>query len=100
MITIIAGDRGFNSYKKFCEALEEIGTDISHVFTMGNTPPNSFGMRWAFDNNLPCKAFPPDMKKFMIAEAEDIIYFKKRKSSPQLLEMAQRGGLEIYEYEF
>ena len=100
MVTIIAGDRGFSDYQKFCDVLEDFGTDITFVFTMGRSAPNTFGMKWAFHNNLPCREFPQDGKKRMIAEAEDLIYFKKKKTQPNLVKLSRAGGLEVYEHEF
>jgi len=101
MITIIAGDRGFGDYQKFCDVLAGFGTDITYVFVMdAGRAPNSFGTRWAFENNIPCRNFPTDMKKRMIAEAEDLIYFKKKKTKPNLVKLSRDGGLEVYEHEF
>ena len=100
MVTIITGDRGFADYDKFCDFLAEIGTDITYVYIMGSQGANRLGARWAFENDIPIKEFPKTIRKFMIEQAEDIIYFKRKRSDPELLQLARKGGLEIYEYEF
>lgn len=101
MVTIIAGDRGFKDYKKFCGFLEEIGTDVSYVYTSGETGANKMGSRWAFEHSIPHSRFPSSMKKFMTSQADDLVYFKKKsKIVPTLVKQARAAGLEIYEYEF
>ena len=100
MATIIAGDRGFSDYAEFCQLVEETGVDISYVFTCGKQAPNSFARRWAREKNIPEQKYPDNLKNMMINEADDLIYFKRRKSYPDLVKQARRGGLEIYEFEF
>ena len=100
MITIIAGDRGFHDYQECCRYIKEIGVDISLVYTTGAHVPNTFGEWWARENNIPHQKFPRKMIPYMVSSAEDIIYFKRKKTEPHMLKLAHEGGLEIYEYEF
>ena len=100
MRTIIAGNRKFRNYKKLCSYIDEIGVDISYVFSSGNQGVNVLGRKWAFEHDIPFKMYGNDEKKVMVRQAEDLIFIHGGGAALNILKLAQKAGLEIYEHEF
>ena len=100
MITIISGDGDFKDYKAFCAVIEEIGTDISHVYVTHERGIARMARTWAFDNDISFSTLQTRKSKFMVEDAEDLIYFKKKRAKPGLVKDARHAGLEVYEHEF
>ena len=65
MKVVIAGSRGVTDYALVCEAVEESGFTITEVVS-GEEPTgvDALGERWAADNGVPVKPFPPEWNRY------------------------------------
>lgn len=64
LITIIAGSRGITDPKLLQTSIEQCGWDINTVVCGLATGPDTLGMLWARQNNIPVEFFPADWKKY------------------------------------
>ena len=96
MPTIITGSRSITDYKVLTDFIEEIGIDITEVFSYGKQGVNVLGKCWAAGHRIPFVKYNPQTKNLMIDRAEDLIFIYDKRTSKDILDAAIAGGLEIY----
>lgn len=109
MKLIIAGSRDWTNYARVCEFLDPICHQVTEVVS-GKCPTGADGMgeRWARENDIPVKGFPPDWKthgkaagpirnRQMAEYADALILFWSGHSpgSKNMLDEALKRGLQV-----
>lgn len=68
MKVIIAGSRDFNDYDLLCRSIQNFTNNslfpITEVVSGTQKGADSLGEKWAEENNIPKKLFPPDWNKY------------------------------------
>ena len=107
MITAVIGSRSFNNYDFLEENLDTF--DITEIVSGGAKGADSLAERYAKENDLPMKIFPPDWEthgkqaafirnKEIIDYAEIVIAFWDGKSTgtKHSIDIANKQGKQVY----
>ena len=117
---IIAGSRGFDDYRKMCQALDEAGIhllrtlDDIEIVSGHAKGADALGEKFAKAFNIPLKVFPADWNRFgkaagpirnekmarYASEADRGILFAfpigKSRGTRNMIATARRYGIEVY----
>lgn len=109
MKVIIAGSRNIVDYDKIVKCIEKANLDITEVICGCCTGVDLFGKKWAIDNHIPIKHFPPDWdkhgKKAGILRNQDmadygealiLVWNGTSRGSKNMLEEARKRKLKVY----
>lgn len=109
LITIIAGSRDITDPKLLRTAVEQCGWNINTVVCGLASGPDTLGMLWARQNNIPVEFFPADWKKYGLsagmyrntqmaeaAEALIALWDGTSKGTANMINIAKRKKLKVY----
>ena len=109
MRTIIAGTRTITDRELVIRAIIESGFNITTVLCGLAEGPDTFGLEWAKENNIPYELYPanwgrfrngagPQRNSLMIWKAEALIAIWDGKSSgtKDVIEKAYKKGIKVY----
>lgn len=109
MKTIIAGSRSIIDESLVYAVIREAGFEITEVVCGCAKGVDTLGMRWARDNEIPVREFPPNFDKFgkaaplrrneqmaWYAEAVIIVWDGVSKGTQHMMEFARREKLKLY----
>jgi antitoxin component of RelBE/YafQ-DinJ toxin-antitoxin module len=98
MRTILSVEKNSASYEEVQKIIAESGVLIHEVISGGSKSDDSFGRRWARENNVPIKLFKPNRNEEMIANAEALIGIWKNAEGEMkdLLSRATKRDIKIF----
>jgi hypothetical protein len=110
---IIAGSRTFNDYNLLIKTLKELNLNITEIVSGTAKGADSLGEKFATENNIPIKKFPPNWSKYhksagvirnqeMIDYGDVLIAFWDRnsKGTQDSINRAQKSGKKVFVIEF
>jgi len=109
MKVIIAGSREITSMHYVNLAIQESGFDITEVVSGGARGVDQLGERWAKEHGIPIKRFLPNWEKYgkkagplrnklmsLYADALIAVYDGESKGTKNMIETANKRGLQVY----
>lgn len=109
MKTIIAGGRDIDNFELVKEAVTESEFKITEVVSGTQRGVDQLGERWAKDNDIPMRPFPPDWDLYnkaagpirnkemaRYADALILVWDGESRGSANMLQNAKAYGLQIY----
>lgn len=98
MRTILSVEKNSTSYDDVKKIIVQSGILISEIISGGSKNDNTFGRRWAIENNIPMVLFKPNRNQEMIARAEALIgiWSNSQGEMKDLLSRAAKHNLRIF----
>ena len=98
MRTILSVEKGSTSYEEVQKIIVESSVLITEVLSGGSKSDDSFGRRWAKENNIPIKLFKPNRNEEMVNKAEALIGIWRNAEGEMkdLLSRANKHNLKIF----
>lgn len=111
MKVIIAGSRQINDYQVVVDALSNADIVITQVVSGTARGIDKLGEKWAIENGIPIKQFPPDWSKYgrsagylrneQMAEYADAliaVWDERSRGTGHMINLAKKHGLAVHVY--